>query len=58
MLLNCNPFSPENEQESVPENTQEPVSENELALDLDNFVFDNFNALAPLDKSANFFYNQ
>ena len=49
---------PENEQEPVPENTQEPVPENALALDLDNFVFDNVDALAPWERNAHIWINQ
>jgi hypothetical protein len=49
---------PENEQEPFPENTQEPVPENGFALDLDNFVFDNVDALAPWERSAHIWINQ
>ena len=54
----CVELVAENEQEPVPENTQEPVPENALALDLDNFVFDNVDALAPWERNAHIWINQ
>ena len=49
---------PENEQEPVPENPQEPAPENALALDLNNFDLDNFDALAPWERNSHIWINQ
>ena len=49
---------PEKPQESAPENAQDPAPENAIALDLDNFDLDNFDAMAPWERNAHIWINR